>query len=192
MQGNKMKISRKKLRKIINEFLDTTRPMVDQPIPDLKDLTSTSVYDQLTNSERAAFVSAMGIAGDAGITGTSQELNEGDVISFRQRQRELPDLDGYVTPYELRDADLAPVHHLPPTPEEEENIQRKLTTARLSNLPDDDDLDAMIELLEQRYEKEKREEEAYQKRAADLATQGVETLPFRRSKFMQDAESDDY
>lgn len=190
-----MKISRKKLRKIINEFLDTTRPMVDQPIPDLKDLTSTSVYEQLTNSERAAFVSAMGIAGDAGITGTSQELNEGDVISFRQRQRELPDLDGDITPDELRDANLAPVHRLPSTPptrEEEENIQRKLTTARLSNLPDDDDLDAMIELLAQRYEKEKREEEAYQKRATDLATQGVETLPFRRSKFMQDAEYDDY
>ena len=115
-----MKISRKRLRKIINEFLDTSRPMIDQPIPDLKDLSNTSVYDQLTNSERAAFVSAMGIAGDSGIPGTSQELNEGDVISFRQHQRALPDLDGDITPNDLRAAGLAPVHHLPPTPEEEE------------------------------------------------------------------------
>lgn len=175
-----MKINRRQLRKIINEFLDTSRPMIDQPIPDLKDLSNTSVYDQLTNSERAAFVSAMGVAGDAGVPGTSQELNEGDMIPFRQRQRALPDLDGDITPDDLRAAGLTPVHHLPPTPEEEENLQRKLTTARLSNLPDDDDLDEMIELLAQRYEKEKR-------RAEDLASQGVDVLP---SRFMRDADAD--
>lgn len=97
-----MKISRKRLRKIINEFLDTSRPMKDQPIPNLKDLTATSVYDQLTNSERAAFISAMGIAGDAGIPGTSQELNEGEVIQFpRRRPQEEEDLDGDITPSDI-------------------------------------------------------------------------------------------
>lgn len=189
-----MKISRKRLRKIINEFLDASRPMVDQPIPDLKDLTATSVYDQLTNSERAAFVSAMRIAGDAGIPGTSQELNEGPVIRgpWGSDFDDDHDPDGDITDSELKNAGLAPVHHLPPTPEEEEDLQRKLTTTRLSNLPDDDDLDAMIELLAQRYEEEKNKESAYQERTSDLAKRGIATLPFRRSKFMIDAESDEY
>ena len=199
-----MKINRKQLRKIINEFLDTSRPMTDQPIPNLKDLTGTSVYDQLTNSERAAFVSAMGIAGDAGIPGTSQELNEGPIIKGpwgppTEDFDDDHDPDGDVTDSELKGAGLAPVHHLPPTRKEEEDLQRKLTLSgersrrsrRLSDLPDDADLDEMIELLVQQFQKEKREEEAYQKRAADLRAQGVETLPFPRSDFMKDALDDD-
>jgi len=176
-----MKINRRQLRKIINEFLDTSRPMIDQPIPDLKDLSNTSVYDQLTNSERAAFVSAMGIAGDAGVPGTSQELNEGDVLSFRRRQRDLPDLDGDITPDELRDADLATVHHLPPTPEEEESLQRKITTSMSRDRRDEEDeLEAAIEMLVKKYQEEKRH-------AKDLASQGADVLP---SRFMRDADAD--
>ena len=121
-----MKISRKKLRKIINEFLDTSRPIVDQPIPDLSDLTTTSVYNQLTNSERAAFISAMGIAGDAGIPGTSQELNEGEVIQFpRRRPQEEEDLDGDITPGDL------------------EIINREKHSSQSVDL---DDLDAMFDM----------------------------------------------
>jgi len=176
-----MKISRKRLRKIINEFLDTSRPMIDQPIPDLKDLSDTSVYDQLTNSERAAFISAMGVAGDAGVPGTNQELNEGDVLSFRRPPTILTDDDGDITPDELRDADLAAVHHLPPTPEEEESLQRKITTSMSRDRRDEEDeLEAAIEMLVKKYQEEKRH-------AKDLASQGVDVLP---SRFMRDADAD--
>jgi len=160
-----MKISRKKLRKIINEFLDTSRPISDQPIPNLEDLTKTSVYDQLTNSERSAFISAMEIAGGKNL---NQNLSEGSVIKgpwtgFEEYDFEEDyDPDGDVTRAELEDADLVPVHHLPPTPptpEEEENLQRKITTARLSNLPSDDDLDAMWDLYAADLERKRDEEE---------------------------------
>jgi len=157
-----MKISRKKLRKIINEFLDTSRPMVDQSIPNLEDLTNTSVYDQLTNSERAAFISAMEIAGGKSL---NQNLNEGSVVKGPWRDFEEDDFeedhdpDGDVTDSELEDAGLVPVHHLPPTETEEENLQRKLTTARLSNLPSDDDLDAMWDLYAAELEHKRDEEE---------------------------------
>ena len=53
-----MKIKRSKLRKIIREFVDTYR----QQDTRTEDMSSTSAYDQLTNSERSAFISAMGIA----------------------------------------------------------------------------------------------------------------------------------
>lgn len=134
-----MKISRKKLRKIINEFLDTSRPIVDQPIPDLSDLTTTSVYNQLTNSERAAFISAMGIAGDAGIPGTSQELNEGEVIQFpRRRPQEEEDLDGDITPGDL------------------EIINREKYSSQSVDL---DDLDAMFDMYLDNLEKKRSEED---------------------------------
>ena len=128
-----MKISRKRLRKIINEFLDTSRPMIDQPIPDFRDLTTTSVYSQLTNSERAAFISAMGIAGDAGIPGTSQELNEGEVIQFpRSRSQEEEDLDGDITPRDL------------------EMLNREKHSSQSVDL---DDLDAMFDMYLDNLEK---------------------------------------
>jgi len=152
-----VKISRKQLRKIINEFLDTSRPMADQPIPNLKDLTGTSVYDQLTNSERAAFISAMGIAGDAGIPGTSQELNEGPIIKGpwgppTEDFDDDHDPDGDVTDNELENAGLAPVHNLPPTRKEKEDLQRKLTLSgeRSRRLSDEDwmyDLEGELEAL---------------------------------------------
>lgn len=151
-----MKISRKRLRKIINEFLDTSRPMIDQPIPDLKDLTNTSVYDQLTNSERAAFVSAMGIAGDAGIPGTSQDLSEGSVIkgpwTSRKKFDSSNDPDGDITYGELESAGLGNLHNLPPTYQEEEDIQRKITShaSKTRKLSDEDwmhDFEAELEDL---------------------------------------------
>tara|TARA_A100001011_G_C14194601_1_gene792897 strand:+ start:461 stop:952 length:492 start_codon:yes stop_codon:yes gene_type:complete len=68
-----MKITRKRLRKTIKEFLDTSyRPAVEAP----------SVFDQVSNSERAAFIAAMGVV-EKSQENTS--LNEGDVIKFPPR-----------------------------------------------------------------------------------------------------------
>lgn len=157
-----MKISRKRLRKIINEFLDTSRPVIDQPIPDLEDLTSTSVYDQLTNSERAAFISAMEIAGGKSL---NQNLNEGSIVKGPQRWFEEDDFeedhdsDGDVTSAELESADLI---------DDREHEEDEIATA--------------IEMLARRYQSEKA-------RQAELAAQGVEMIP---SRFMRNAESDEY
>ena len=45
-------------------------------------MSSTSAYDQLTNSERAAFVSAMGIAETAAGQVNESNLSEGTVTQF--------------------------------------------------------------------------------------------------------------
>jgi len=79
-----MKIKRSKLRKIIREFVDTYRPQD-------KSMSSTSVYDQLTNSERSAFISAMGIAENASSPGNESDLSEGTVTQFpADRVRNTP------------------------------------------------------------------------------------------------------
>lgn len=73
-----MKIKRSKLRKIIREFVDSYRPKDTST----EDMSSTSAYDQLTNSERAAFVSAMGIAETAAGQVNESNLSEGTVTQF--------------------------------------------------------------------------------------------------------------
>ena len=73
-----MKIKRSKLRKIIREFVDSYRPKDTST----EDMSSTSAYDQLTNSERAAFVSAMGIAETAAGQVNESNLSEGTVTRF--------------------------------------------------------------------------------------------------------------
>jgi len=79
-----MKIKRSKLRKIIREFVDTYRPQD-------KSMSNTSVYDQLTNSERSAFISAMGIAENASSPGSESDLSEGTVTQFpADRVRNAP------------------------------------------------------------------------------------------------------
>jgi len=73
-----VKIKRSKLRKIIREFVDSYRPKDTST----EDMSSTSAYDQLTNSERAAFVSAMGIAETAAGQVNESNLSEGTVTQF--------------------------------------------------------------------------------------------------------------
>jgi len=90
-----MKIKRSKLRKIIREFVDMYR----QQDTRTEDMSSTSAYDQLTNSERSAFISAMGIAENAASQGSESDLSEGTVTQFpTDRVRN--------TPLESEDEDL--------------------------------------------------------------------------------------
>jgi len=109
-----MKVTRRQLKSIIREFLDTSvRPTAQE----------TSVYDQATNSERAAFISAMGIAEKASKKGKVDALQEGPVIPFRPRSSgpmlmdpasqsgevvdfPVEDEDGDITPQDLDDYDL--------------------------------------------------------------------------------------
>ena len=109
-----MKVTRRQLKSIIREFLDTSvRPTAQK----------TSAYDQATNSERAAFISAMGIAEKASKKGKVDALQEGPVIPFRPRSSgpmlmdpasqsgevvdfPVEDGDGDITPQDLDDYDL--------------------------------------------------------------------------------------
>ena len=68
-----MKIKRSKLRKIIREFVDTYK---DSYRPSL---TKPSVYEQLSNSERNAFIQAMGVVSK--VSG-GEKLDEGTVTRF--------------------------------------------------------------------------------------------------------------
>jgi len=68
-----MKIKRSKLRNIIKEFVDTYK---DSYRPSL---AKPSVYEQLSNSERNAFIQAMGVVSKA--SGT-EKLDEGTVTRF--------------------------------------------------------------------------------------------------------------
>ena len=83
-----MKIKRSKLRNVIKEFLNTYKPD-DSSIPKLDDMTDASVYDQVSNSERAAFVASMGIAEKAH---ADPSLKEGTTIPF-PRNRASKKLD---------------------------------------------------------------------------------------------------
>jgi hypothetical protein len=152
-----MKVTRRQLKNIIKEFLDTSAKPTTQ---------ATSTYDQATNSERAAFISAMGIAEKASKKGKVDALQEGPMIPFRPRSAStmtmrpdeegqvidfpIEDEDGDITPEELSDYDLdedpleifkaqvanakqkSPVP--PMTPEEEEDL--------------DDDFEAYLRGLE--------------------------------------------
>ena len=152
-----MKVTRRQLKNIIKEFLDTSAKPTTQ---------ATSTYDQATNSERAAFISAMGIAEKASKKGKVDALQEGPMIPFRPRPAStmtmspdeegqvidfpIEDEDGDITPEELSDYDLdedpleifkAQVANakqkssVPPmTPEEEEDL--------------DDDFEAYLRGLE--------------------------------------------
>ena len=68
-----MKIKRSKLRKIIREFVDTYK---DSYRPSL---AKPSVYEQLSNSERNAFIQAMGVGSKAS---GGEKLEEGTVTQF--------------------------------------------------------------------------------------------------------------
>jgi hypothetical protein len=68
-----MKIKRSKLRKIIREFVDTYK---DSYRPSL---AKPSVYEQLSNSERNAFIQAMGVVSK--VSG-GEKLDEGTVTRF--------------------------------------------------------------------------------------------------------------
>ena len=93
-----MKVTRRQLKNIIKEFLDTSAKPTTQ---------ATSTYDQATNSERAAFISAMGIAEKASKKGKVDALQEGTVYSFpgafgpATKPQTQTDLDGDLTPEEL-------------------------------------------------------------------------------------------
>ena len=89
-----MKVTRRQLKNIIKEFLDTSAKPTTQ---------ATSTYDQATNSERAAFISAMGIAEKASKKGKVDALQEGTVYSFPGAfgPETQTDLDGDLTPEEL-------------------------------------------------------------------------------------------
>lgn len=93
-----MKVTRRQLKNIIKEFLDTSAKPTTQ---------ATSTYDQATNSERAAFISAMGIAEKASKKGKVDALQEGTVYSFpgafgpATKPETQTDLDGDLTPEEL-------------------------------------------------------------------------------------------
>ena len=93
-----MKVTRRQLKNIIKEFLDTSAKPTTQ---------ATSTYDQATNSERAAFISAMGIAEKASKKGKVDALQEGTVYSFpgdfgpATKPKTQTDLDGDLTPEEL-------------------------------------------------------------------------------------------
>ena len=141
-----MKVTRRQLKNIIKEFLDTSvKPTIQQ----------TSSYDQATNSERAAFISAMGIAERASKKGKmGGALSEGPMIPFRPKNNNSmamepgeeaeilgfpsQDMDGDITPEEINQYDLEedPLEifkaqvanaknssHVPPmTPEEEMDL----------------------------------------------------------------------
>ena len=82
-----MKIKRSKLRKIIREFVDTYK---DSYRPSL---AKPSVYEQLSNSERNAFIQAMGVVSKAS---GGEKLDEGTVTRFpfdRVRSSENEDED---------------------------------------------------------------------------------------------------
>ena len=68
-----MKIKRSKLRKVIREFVDTYK---DSYRPSL---AKPSVYEQLSNSERNAFIQAMGVVSKAS---GEEKLEEGTVTRF--------------------------------------------------------------------------------------------------------------
>jgi hypothetical protein len=68
-----MKIKRSKLRKIIREFVDTYK---DSYRPSL---AKPSVYEQLSNSERNAFIQAMGVVSKSS---GGEKLDEGTVTRF--------------------------------------------------------------------------------------------------------------
>lgn len=109
-----MKVTRRQLKNIIKEFLDiNVKPATQE----------TSAYEQATNSERAAFISAMGIAEKASKKGKiDSTLSEGPMIPFRPRNSSsmsmapgeeaeildfpVEDMDGDITPEELDDYDL--------------------------------------------------------------------------------------
>jgi hypothetical protein len=109
-----MKVTRRQLKNIIKEFLDTSIKPAAQ---------ATSAYDQATNSERAAFISAMGIAEKASKKGKiDNTLSEGPMIPFKPRSSSsmamkpgeeaeildfpVEDMDGDITPEELNTYDL--------------------------------------------------------------------------------------
>lgn len=107
-----MKVTRRQLKNIIREFLDVGAK---------KTATRPSVYDQASNSERAAFISAMGIAEKASKSKKIDALNEGPVLPFRQKpgvgvtpgeemsgevvdfpyDEDVEDFDGDITPEDL-------------------------------------------------------------------------------------------
>ena len=68
-----MKIKRSKLRKVIREFVDTYK---DSYRPSL---AKPSVYEELSNSERNAFIQAMGVVSKAS---GGEKLDEGTVTRF--------------------------------------------------------------------------------------------------------------
>ena len=114
-----MKISRRNLRKTIKEFLDTSYRPSSETIQDVETLQSKpTVFDQVSNSERAAFIAAMGIAEKSY---ESMTLNEGDVIKFPTvdlASGEMPEPWGsarYVSPHEDEDQDpVGPVYTIQP------------------------------------------------------------------------------
>jgi hypothetical protein len=78
-----MKMSRKNLKRVINEFLDTSRQA--QATQD-----NATVYNQVSNSERAAFIAAMNVAAGA----KNESLEEGTVTRFpsdRVRSSQIED-----------------------------------------------------------------------------------------------------
>jgi len=108
-----MKVTRRQLKSIIREFLDTSvRPTAQK----------TSAYDQATNSERAAFISAMGIAEKASEKGKVDALQEAKFYQFPTKKdpldifkqqvadanasQEVVDPDGDLTPAEIGEYDL--------------------------------------------------------------------------------------
>jgi hypothetical protein len=113
-----MKVTRRQLKNIIKEFLDVSAKPATQ---------TTSAYDQATNAERAAFISAMGIAEKASKKGKiDNTLSEGPMIPFRPRATnamtmnpeeeaeifDFPaeDMDGDITPEEMDTYDLDEDH----------------------------------------------------------------------------------
>jgi len=108
-----MKVTRRQLKSIIREFLDTSvRPTAQK----------TSAYDQATNSERAAFISAMGIADKASEKGKVDALQEAKFYQFPTKKdpldifkqqvadanasQEVVDPDGDLSPAEIDEYDL--------------------------------------------------------------------------------------
>lgn len=63
-----MKITRRKLKKIMSELLDTSSQTSARP----------TAYNQASNSERAAFIASMNIAGES----KDEKLEEGTVTRF--------------------------------------------------------------------------------------------------------------
>ena len=114
-----MKITRRHLRKTIKEFLDTSYQPSSEVIPSIEDMAANaSVFDQVSNSERAAFISAMGIAEKSH---ENMSLNEGDVIKFPTvdlASSEMPEpwrSARYVSPHEDEDEDpVGPVYTIQP------------------------------------------------------------------------------
>ena len=66
-----MKITRKKLRKVINEFLDTSKQTQTAQ-------SKSTVYSQVSNSERAAFIAAMNVVDST----RNEKIEEGTVTRF--------------------------------------------------------------------------------------------------------------